>query len=447
MNQTILKKQNPTKKKTKSKLNAGRIIALGFIAVIAVGTFLLSLPISHTGEVRVTVLDALFTAVSSVCVTGLITVETGLAYSYFGQAVIMFLLQIGGLGITSISAGLVVLFGGSLSTKGNNLVKEALNYPVYSGLGEMIRSVMLLDFSIEALGAVMAFTVFSRDYSVGKAIWLSIFHAISAFNNGGFDVLGNGDSIGFYKGDGWFNILTSLLIILGGLGFFVIRELLLCIRGKVKKLSLHTKVVLMVTGVLLFSGTIMLKATEGANISWVGAFFASVTARTAGFATYPLSGFSNAGLIVMCVLMFIGASPGSTGGGVKTTTAYVFMKRLLSVITGREAISFKRRIKSDSMSKAYIIVSLGLVWVILQSTLMSLFDPAISLRDILFEQFSAFGTAGLSTGITGSLSVPSKLILILTMYIGRLGPLTISTLWVSGVKQRSSRPDGDLPIG
>ncbi len=447
MNQTILKKQNPTKKKTKSKLNAGRIIALGFIAVIAVGTFLLSLPISHTGEVRVTVLDALFTAVSSVCVTGLITVETGLAYSYFGQAVIMFLLQIGGLGITSISAGLVVLFGGSLSTKGNNLVKEALNYPVYSGLGEMIRSVMLLDFSIEALGAVMAFTVFSRDYSVGKAIWLSIFHAISAFNNGGFDVLGNGDSIGFYKGDGWFNILTSLLIILGGLGFFVIRELLLCIRGKVKKLSLHTKVVLMVTGVLLFSGTIILKATEGSNISWVGAFFASVTARTAGFATYPLSGFSNAGLIVMCVLMFIGASPGSTGGGVKTTTAYVFMKRLLSVITGREAISFKRRIKSDSMSKAYIIVSLGLVWVILQSTLMSLFDPAISLRDILFEQFSAFGTAGLSTGITGSLSIPSKLILILTMYIGRLGPLTISTLWVSGVKQRSSRPDGDLPIG
>ncbi len=447
MNQTILKKQKPNKVKTKSKLSAGRVIALGFLAVIAAGTFLLFLPISHSGEVKVTLLDALFTAVSSVCVTGLVTVETGLAYSYFGQAVIMFLLQIGGLGITSISAGLVVLFGGSLSTKGNNLVKEALNYPVYSGLGEMIRSVMLLDFTIEAAGAVMAFTVFSRDYSIGKAIWLSVFHAISAFNNGGFDVLGNGDSIGAYSNDVWFNILTSLLIILGGLGFFVIRELLLCFRGKLKKLSLHTKVVLMVTGVLLFSGTIILKLTEGSGISWVGAFFASVTARTAGFATYPLSGFSNAGLIVMCVLMFIGASPGSTGGGVKTTTAYVFVKRLLSVITGREAISFKRRIKSDSMSKAYLIVSLGLVWVILQSTLMSLFDPAVNLRDILFEQFSAFGTAGLSTGITGSLSIPSKLILILTMYIGRLGPLTISTLWVSGVKQRSSRPDGDLPIG
>ncbi len=445
MNQVISRKN--TARKGKSKLSAGRVIALGFIGVILAGTILLSLPISHTGEVRVTLLDALFTSVSSVCVTGLITVETGAAYSYFGQAVIMFLLQIGGLGITSISAGLVVLFGGSLSTKGNNLVKEALNYPVYSGLGGMIRSVMLMDFSIEAAGAVMAFTVFFRDYSMGKAIWLSVFHSISAFNNGGFDVLGSGDSIGAYSGDVWFNILTSLLIILGGLGFFVIRELILYMRGKVRSLSLHTKVVLMVTGVLLISGTLLLKLTEGDNISWVGAFFASVTARTAGFATYPLSGFSNAGLIVMCVLMFIGASPGSTGGGVKTTTAYVFIKRLISVATGREAISFRRRIKSDAMSKAYIIVSLGLVWVIICSIMITFFDPEFDLSEVLFEQFSAFGTAGLSTGITGLLSVPSKVILMLSMYIGRLGPLTISTLWVAGAKSHASRPDGDLPIG
>lgn len=431
-------------------LSPARIIAIGFISVILAGAVLLSLPAAHTGKIDVTPLDALFTATSAVCVTGLATVETGEAYSLFGQAVLALLIQIGGLGITSISAGFVVLLGGKLSTRENSIVREALNYPTYSGIMPMIRSVMLLDFSIEAAGALLSFFTFVRDYPVGKAVWMAVFHSVSAFNNAGFDILGNGDSLGAYSKDVWFNLVTSFLIIVGGLGFFVLRELIGRVRAKIRggevgKLALHSKVVLVMTGILIAGGTLIFKLTEG--IPWLGAFFSSVTARTAGFAMYPLSSFSNAGIIVMCVFMFIGASPGSTGGGVKTTTAFVLIKRLISVITGREARVFKKKIKDETMSKAFIIVSLGLFWILLQSVLMSAFDPEIPLRDIIFEQTSAFGTTGLSTGITGSLSLPSKLVLILTMYIGRLGPLTIATMWSAKKKNQASRPEGEIPIG
>lgn len=435
-----------------SPLSPAKIIALGFLTVIACGTVLLSLPAAHSGEVEVSLLDSLFSSVSAVCVTGLVTVDTGAAYSFFGQLVIAVLIQIGGLGITSISAGFVVLLGGKLSTRENSLVREALNYPTYNGIKPMIRSVVLLDFSIEAVGAVLSFFTFIRDYPFSKALWLSVFHSIASFNNGGFDALGNGDSIGAYTHDVWFNFVTCALIVVGGLGFFVIRELLNRADAKIHhreagKLSLHTKVVLMMTSVLILGGVVVIKITEGANISVMGAIFASITARTAGFSTYPISGFSNAGILVMCVLMFIGASPGSTGGGVKTTTAFVFVKRLVSVMTGREARVFRRKIKDEAMSKAFIIISLGLGWILLQTSVMSFFDPDIPLRDILFEQVSSFGTTGLSTGITGLLSIPSKLVLIVTMYVGRLGPLTIATLWSAKKPSPVSRPEGDIPIG
>ena len=311
---------------------------------------------------------------------------------------------------------------------------------------------MVLDFSIEAIGAFLSFFVFVKDYPVKTAVWYSVFHSIAAFNNGGFDVLGRGDSVGMYTHNVWFNIVTCLLIVLGGLGFLVMRELLGMLSAKlhgreVGKLSLHAKVVLMMTGILVFGGALLIKLTEGSNISVMGAIFASVTSRTAGFATYPLGGFSNAGILVICVLMVIGASPGSTGGGIKTTTAFVFVKRLVSVITGREARVFRRKIKDEAMSQAFIIVSLAVIWILLQTAVMSVFDPGIALRDILFEQVSAFSTTGLSTGITSSLSVPSKLILIVTMYVGRLGPFTIATLWSAKKPSPVSRPEGDIPIG
>lgn len=429
----------------KKRYSPGKVIALGFLSVIIVGTILLSLPISHSGKVDVSALDALFSATSAVCVTGLITVDTGAAYSFFGQIVIAALLQIGGLGITSLGAGLIALLGGQLNQRENNLVKEALNYPTWDGIKPLIRSVVLMDFSIEAIGAVMSFFTFSADYPLHKAVWYSIFHSIAAFNNGGFDVLGNGDSVGVYTHDVWFNVVTCALIILGGLGFFVIRELLHHKKGE--RFSLHTKVVVFMTLLLVVGGTVILKLLEGDSITWLGAFFASVTTRTAGFATYPMSGFSNAGIIVLCVLMFIGASPGSTGGGMKTTTVFAFVKSLISNSTGREARAWGKRLKDETLHKAFIIISLGFCWMLVQTTFMSVFDPQVPLRDILFEQVSGLATTGLTTGITPTLSVPSKLILIVTMYVGRLGPLTIATLWKTERKISVSRPEEDLPIG
>lgn len=429
----------------KSRFSPGRVIALGFLSVIFIGAFLLSLPVSHSGKVPVSPLDALFSATSAVCVTGLITVDTGAAYSLFGQVVIAVLLQIGGLGITTLGAGLIALMGGRLNQRENNLVKEALNYPTWDGVKPLIRAVLILDFTIEGIGALLSFLIFVQDFPVGRALWYAVFHSVAAFNNGGFDVLGNGDSVGVYTHHIGFNLLTCALIILGGLGFFVMRELLGHKPGQ--RFTLHTKVVLMLTAALVFGGTLAVKITEGGNITWLGALFASVTARTAGFATYPMGGFSNAGILVMCVLMFIGASPGSTGGGVKTTTFYAFVKSLISTSTGYEARSFGRKLKDDTMHRAFIIISLAFMWVLVQTMAMSLFDPDVPLRDLLFEMVSGFSTTGLTTGITPTLSVPSKLILIVTMYCGRLGPLTIATLWKTDRKNDVSRPEEDLPIG
>lgn len=429
----------------RKRFSPGRVIALGFLSVILAGAVLLMLPVSHSGNCEVTPLDALFSATSAVCVTGLITVDTGYAYSMFGQIVIAVLLQIGGLGITTLGAGLVALIGGRLNQQENNLVKEALNHPTWDGVKPLIRAVVILDFTIEAIGAVLSFLIFMQDYPVGRAAWYAVFHAIAAFNNGGFDVLGNGDSVGIYADNIPFNLITCALITLGSLGFFVMRELLNHKRGE--RFSLHTKVVLMLTALLISGGTIAVKITEGGSITWLGALFAAVTARTAGFATFPLSGFSNAGIIVMCILMFVGASPGSTGGGVKTTTVYALIKSLISTASGKEARSFGRKLKDDTMHRAFIIISMSLLWVLMLTTVMAVLEPEIPLRDLLFETVSGLSTTGLTTGITPELSVPSRMLLIVTMYIGRLGPLTIATLWQVPKRNDVSRPEEELPIG
>ncbi len=433
------------KLRRRRKLSPGRLIAVGFLSVIALGTLLLSLPLAHSGAVPVTLLDALFTPTSCVCVTGLATVEAGAAFSPFGQAVMLLLIQIGGLGITSLGAGLVALLGGRLNQRENNLVREALNYPTMKGILPLIRSVILLDFTIELIGALLSFLLFLRDFPVKRALWLGVFHSVSAFNNAGFDILGNGNSIGVYRNDLGLQLLTAALILLGGLGFFVIREILFHKKGE--RFSLHTRVVLMMTGVLLLGGTVLFKITEGANLSWLDAFFASVTARTAGFATVPFGGFSNAGILGMVFLMFIGASPGSTGGGMKTTTVFALANSLVSVITGREARAFGKKLRDETMYRAFLIVSLGLCWAFLLTGLLSFFEPHLGLRDLLFETVSALATVGLTTGITPTLTLASKLGLIVTMYVGRLGPLTIATLWSAPRRPAVSRPVEDFPVG
>ena len=450
----------------KKRISPAKIIAIGFLSVIAAGTVLLLLPVSHTGRTPVSFVDALFTAVSAVCVTGLNTLDPGWDFSTFGHVVIALLIQIGGLGITSLGAGLVALLGGKLNQRGNNLVREALNYPTFKDVMPLIRAVLVLTFVLEFLGAVMAFAVFVDEYPLGEAVWVSVFHSIASFNNAGFDIFGGGVSLTSYADNFWMNFTTTFLVIAGGFGFFAARDILAYLRAAVRlyrlkragevskrklyeekpQLTLHTKVVLMMTVLLYFGGGILLKLTEGETITWMGALFSSMTARTAGFTTFPFTEFSMAGVIVMCVLMFIGANPGSTGGGMKTTTMFVLIKSLISTATGKEAVVFGKKIKDDILHKAFVIISLGLCWVIFASFLLTMLEPRLSLAEVLFEIVSAVATVGLSMDVTPTLCTASKLVIILTMYIGRLGPLTIATMWVHPQKG-ISRPEEDIPIG
>lgn len=450
----------------KKHISPTKIIAIGFLSVIAAGTALLLLPVSHTGRTPVSFVDALFTAVSAVCVTGLNTLDPGWDFTTFGHVVIALLIQIGGLGITSLGAGLIALLGGKLNQRGNNLVREALNYPTFKDVMPLIRAVLVLTFATELLGAMMAFGTFVQEYPVGKAIWMSVFHSIASFNNAGFDLFGGGVSLTGYAGNGWMNFTTSFLVIAGGFGFFAIRDIGLYIQSafrlyRLKKageitrrklyeerpqLTLHTKVVLMMTAILYLGGGVLLKLTEGDNITWMGALFSSMTARTAGFTTFAFTEFSMAGVMVMCILMFIGANPGSTGGGMKTTTMFVLIKSLISTATGKEAVVFGKKLKDDAMHKAFVIISLGLCWVLLASFLLTMLEPHLSLAEVFFEIVSATATVGLSMNVTPTLCTASKLIVILTMYIGRLGPLTIATMWVAAPRG-VSRPEEEIPIG
>ncbi|MBQ4605308.1 MAG: H(+)-transporting ATPase [Clostridia bacterium] len=427
------------------KISPGRLIALGFAAVIILGTVLFMLPVSHAPGAEVSFTDALFTATSAVCVTGLLTVDAGSTFSAFGQTVLLLLIQIGGLGITSIGVGLLALTGQRLNFRERLLIKEALNYPTLKGVWSLIRLVLGFTFGVELAGAAATFCILLREYSVGRAAWLSVFHSVAAFNNAGIDVFGQGNSLLPYAHDTAMNLVTSLLIILGGIGFFVVRDL--WIGRKTKRYTLHTRVVLAVTAVLLAAGTILIKITEGTSITWLGAFFASVTARTAGFATFSFGEFTRAGLLVMMVLMFIGASPGSTGGGMKTTTIFVAFASLRSASTNHPPEAFRRRIPEEAQHKAFVVLSLGLILVIAVSTLLCVLEPEMGMADILFETVSAVATVGLSTGITADFGAAARIVLVLTMYIGRLGPLTIASLWVREPDTGVSLPEENLPIG
>ena len=320
----FLKKQPPV-----------RLIAIGFMFVILLGSFLLMLPISLNEGITINYIDSLYTSVSAVCITGLTTVEIGTTFSVFGRTVVILLVQVGGLGVATVGAGLIMLMGKKMDLKSRNLIHEAMNLDSGKVAVRFLKEVFFTTLIIEFIGAALSFIVFVQDFEVPKAIGMSIFHAISAFNNAGFDILGLGNSLASYQDNVLFNLITVSLIICGGLGFLVIKEI--CVKNiHVKKYSLHAKIVLIVTAVLICSGTFLVKICEGGNITWLGAFFSSVTARTAGFATFSFGEFTNAGLMVMIVLMFIGASSGSTGGGIKTTTAFVIVKSIIASARKRE---------------------------------------------------------------------------------------------------------------
>lgn len=425
------------------KLTPARFITLGFASLILIGTLLLLLPIAHNEGVHVSFIDALFTSTSAVCVTGLIALDTKDTFTVFGRTVIAFLIQTGGLGITSIGVGFILFSGKKISMRERVLVKEALNYPTLKGVLKLVRSVLLLTLSIEFIGFILSLVVFSQDYPFLEAIGISAFHTIAAFNNSGFDVLGGLTNLIPYQDNVLLNLTTAGLIILGGIGFVVIHDVLE--KRSFRKLMFHSKVVITMTLSLLFIGTVLLKMTE--DITWLGAFFNSVSARTAGFSTFPLIEFSNAGLFVLVILMFIGASPGSTGGGIKTTTFFVLLHGLYHAATNKEASAFKRKISKDNIHKSFVIFTLASLVVIIGMFILTLLEPNTDFLHLLLEVVSAFGTVGLSVGITPGLQDLSKFILVLIMFIGRLGPLTIVSLWIYKSNNSISYSEENLSIG
>ena len=429
----FIKKQSPT-----------RIMAAGFLLLILIGSLLLTLPISLKDGVSISYINSLHTTTSAVCVTGLVTVDVANTFSIFGQIVIILLIQVGGLGVTTFGAMLVIAVSGKMGLKGITVMRESLNLDSAKGIKNFILDIFLTTLLFEFIGAIILFFVFSRDYAPAHALWISVFHSISAFNNAGFDIIGNFVNMIPYQSDVLLNLTTSALIIFGGMGFLVIKEIF-AKKHHVKKYSMHAKVVLTMTIVLLALGTVMIKLTE--NVTWMGAFFLSTSARTAGFTTYDLSRFTRAGLLTISALIFIGASPGSTGGGIKTTTFFVLLVGIKSAATNRAEKAFKYSMPSDSFKKSAVIFLLGLFIVCISTFAMCLLEPIIPLEDIFFEVVNAFGTAGLSTGITPNLTWGSKFISVICMYIGRLGPLTIATLWSFSKGENYNYPVGNIAVG
>ena len=423
---------------------SGRIIALGFVLVILIGSILLMLPCSIKEGVNVRYIDALYTSTSAVCVTGLIAIDAGDTFTPLGQFFLGTLIQIGGLGVTAVGAGVMIAMGKKVNLKGRNIIREAMNLDSGKGLVQFIKSVFFTTLVFELTGAVLSFFVFVEDYPLPKAIGISLFHSVAAFNNSGFDILGGGKNLIPYQDNVLLNLVTSGLIIFGGIGFLVIKEVV-SFKFQWKKLSMHSKVVISVSSVLIVAGTLLIKWTE--NITWMGAFFTSISARTAGFSTYPLGEFSTAGLLIVTALMIIGASPGSTGGGIKTSTFFVLIQGIKSAATNRREKAFHYTIPKESFRKASVITLLAFCIVFISTCLMTAIEPELSLKDALFEMASAFGTVGLSTGITPDLCDRNKILSIIVMYIGRLGPLTIASLWHFSIGERVHYPEGNITIG
>lgn len=432
------------------KLSPSRIIALGFASLILIGSLLLIMPFSVNEGVEVRYIDALYISTSAVCVTGLVPMDPAAAFTPFGQFILIALIQIGGLGVTTVGAFIIIAMGKKINIRGRNLIKEASNLDSGKGIVKFIRNVVLTTAAFELVGAVFSFAVFIKDYPLMEALGHSLFHSISSFNNAGFDNLGSSGelysnvSLLSYRNNVLFNITTSALIIFGGIGFLVISEVI-SKKFRWKKFSMHTKAVLSVSAVLIVLGTVFIKLTE--DVTWLGAFFHSVSTRTAGFSTYNLGSFSSAGLLITIPLMLIGASPGSTGGGIKTTTFFILLQGIKSAATNKSEKCFKYAIPHGTFRKAAVITLLAIGVVFTGTYLMVIMEPEIEFIDALFEITSAFGTVGLSTGITSALSDGSKILTIIIMYIGRLGPLTIATLWYFTKGERVEYPDGNIAIG
>ncbi|MBM7834110.1 TrkH family potassium uptake protein [Clostridium sardiniense] len=441
----------------KLRLSGVQILALGFIIVILIGGILLSLPISSANGESTNFLDALFTSTSAVCVTGLVTLDTGTHWNEFGQIVIMLLIEVGGLGFMSFATFIAVLLGKKITLRDRLLMQEAMNTFNIQGLVRMVRYVLGFTFSVQFFGALLLSTQFIPQFGFLKGIYFSIFHSISAFCNAGFDLFGGFSSVTAYSSNAVVLLTISSLIIIGGLGFTVWLELY-NYRG-LRKLSVHSKIVILITVVLLIGGTILMYLFEMNNPQTIGnmgfgdkmlnSYFASASPRTAGFNSVSTDGMTNSGKFLTIILMFIGGSPGSTAGGLKTATFGIVILTVISVIRGREDTQvFGRRFSKELVYKSFALLIIGMALVIGVSMLLSITDPNESFINILYEATSAFGTVGLTTGVTQRLSTAGKIIIMITMYCGRVGPMTVALAFLRNKKKQTHKyPEGKILIG
>ena len=451
-------------KKRKISLSTTQIILLSFLATILVGSVLLALPISSASGEAVPYLDALFTATTSTCVTGLVTHPTVSTWSVFGQVVILLLIQIGGLGLITIMSGLMLMLNRKMGIGDRLLIQDAFNLNTMAGLSKFVKNVILGTLIIEGVGAVLYMFVFVPEFGI-KGIWISVFNSVSAFCNAGIDIIAE-NSLCNYATNPLINIVTSLLIILGGLGYIVWWDVIRVIKTRSPKnrkifrhLTLHSKIAITVTAGLILMGAILIFIFEYANPSTIGemslfdkiqvSFFQSVTTRTAGFASIPQENLTNACAAVSIVLMLIGGSPVGTAGGMKTVTIAVLICSAFATIRNKnDTTLFGRRISEESIKKAVAVVVM-FITICATSTVLLMSTSNASALDAIYETVSATATVGLSRNLTATLNTFGKLIIIVTMYFGRVGPISLAVALGSKNESQNviSEPTEDISIG
>lgn len=452
------------KKKSRINLSTTQTILLSFLLAIFLGSALLVLPVSSADGIAVPYIDALFTATTSICVTGLVTVPTFSTWSLFGQIVILFLIQIGGLGVVTIMSGLMISLHRRIGIKDRMLIQDAFNLNTLSGMVKFIRKVIAGTLLVEGIGALLYMTVFVPEFGV-KGIWISLFNAVSAFCNAGMDVI-SADSLYAYVHNPVINMVTILLIVFGGIGYIVWWDLVGALKNIRRQrlrcfanLTLHSKIALSVTGILILAGTAAVFVFEYNNPLTMGSFsifdklqaslFQSVTTRTAGFATIPQEDLTNASAITSLLLMFIGGSPVGTAGGIKTVTFAVLITSAFATMkTHAEAELFHRTIPKHAVSKAVAVVSMAFIILFTATLLLSAVTDADAL-DIVYETVSAAATVGLTRSLTSELNIWGRIIIIITMYLGRVGPISlmIALNTKKETKNIIKNPTEDISVG
>ena len=451
-------------KKKKFALSTTQIIALSFLVTILVGSILLALPISSANGEAVPYIDALFMATTSTCVTGLVTLPTVSTWSLFGQIVILLLIQIGGLGVITIMSGIMLLFNRKMGLGHRLLIQDAFNLNTMSGLVKFVKKVLFGTLIIEGIGALLYMIVFIPKFGA-KGIWISIFNSVSAFCNAGIDIIAE-NSLCDFATNPLVNIVTSILIVLGGIGYIVWWDVIRVVNSRSSRnkkifrhLTLHSKIAITFTLGLIVVGATLVLIFEYNNPTTIGnlsffdkiqvALFQSVTTRTAGFASIPQENLTDASTIVSLVLMFIGGSPVGTAGGVKTVTIAVLVCTAFATIRNKNDVTmFGRRISEDLVRKS-VAVMVAFVMIGVTSSVLLMATNDVSAIDALYEAISATATVGLSRNITAMLNLWGKLVIIVTMYLGRIGPITLAVMFGSKPQGQNliSEPVEDVSIG